>query len=100
MKKSGYLQRMQSQREREFLNTQRFTRQLMCDLAMIALNNAFGFGPVRLQRFADELVEVFSEYADIWNGDTQDTTYARACLDRKLREILGDNAQPWEVRYS
>lgn len=99
MKRSGYLQRMEQAKERELLNTLRFTRQLITDMSLIALNSAYGFGPERLKKFTDEMLRVYEEYADIWNADRKDTEYARELLDRKLAQICGEYFQPWEERY-
>lgn len=99
MKKSGFLARMEAQKEREKLETLRFTRQLITDMSVIALNNVFGFGAERLKKYADEMLRVYEEYADIWNSDTADTEFSREKLDKKLRQICGEYFQPWEVRY-
>ena len=99
-KQSGFLQRMEAEKRRACLEAQRFTRQLMVDISMIALNSEFGFGADRLKRYADRLKVIFEEYADLWNGDTADTEYSRAKLDAKLRQICGDQFVEWEERYS
>ena len=99
MKQSGYIKQFNALREAEKLQTHRFTRQLMMDVAMIALNDEFGFGPDRLKRFADKTLEVYAVYADRWNSDTKDTIFTREKLDRKLRQICGEHFQPWEERY-
>lgn len=99
MKQSGFLARMTAQKEREKLETLRFTRQLITDMSVIALNNVFGFGAERLKKYADEMLRVYEEYADIWNRDTADTEFSRDKLDQKLRQICGEYFKPWEVRY-
>lgn len=99
MRKSGYLARMEKAKERELLNTLRFTRQIVTDCSLIALNSAFGFGPDRLRKFCDEMLRVYEEYANVWNEDSKDTEYARELLDRKLSQICGEYFQPWEERY-
>ena len=99
-KQSGYLQRIHAQKEAEMKQTYRFARQLMVDMACIALNTEFGFGADRLQRFYDRLMDTYVSYADLWNADTKDTVYSREKLDRKLKQILGEsNFTPWEIRY-
>lgn len=99
-KQSGLMLRVQREMYQQKMETQRFTRQLMCDLAMIALSNTFGFGPERCHRFLEELVRVFTHYSDKWASDTPDTEYARECIDRRLREICGEYFKPWEERYT
>lgn len=99
MKQNAFLMRVEREKQAAMLQTHRFTRQLMVDLTYIALNNRFGFGSDRLKEFAEALLEVYSEYADVWNSDTPDTEYSREKIDRRLRQIFGDDFHPWEVRY-
>lgn len=99
MKKSGYLQKIQAERERSNRETMRFTRQTMMDCSMIALNREFGFGEDRLVRFAKAVHDVYVDFAEIWNSDDPDTEYARAKLDECLKRICGEHFDPWEVRY-
>lgn len=98
--KNAFLQRIEREKQAAALEAHRFIRQLMCDLAFIALNSRFGFGASRLTEFANALRELFDEYADLWNGDTYDTEYSRAALDAKLKQIFGDDFHSWEQRYS
>lgn len=98
--KNAFLQRIEREKTAAALEAHRFTRQLMCDLAFIALNTRFGFGASRLTEFANALRDLFDEYADLWNGDTADTEYSRAALDAKLKQIFGDDFHDWDRRYS
>lgn len=97
MKRNALLDRMEKIKREAALNEHRFTRQLMCDLAFIALNKQ-GLGAKRLTQFANDLSALFDEYATIWNDDA-DKEYAMAKLDDKLKQIFGDDFYPWEVRY-
>lgn len=99
-KKSGFLARVEHEKQAAMLETHRFTRQMMVALSYIALNNAFGMGADRLKKYANALLEAYSEYADLWNADTADTEYARAKLDARLHQIFGEDFHEWEVRYS
>ena len=99
-KKSGFLGRIEQEKKAAMLETHRFTRQMMVDLSFIALNNAFGMGADRLKKYANALLEAYSEYADLWNADTADTEYARAKMDARLHQIFGADFHEWEVRYS
>jgi len=98
-KKNTFMERMEKARFNAMLNTHRFTRQLMVDVSCIALNKEFGFGADRLKRFAEAMLGIYEEYADLWNSDTPDTEYSRAALDAKLKQIFGDDVQTWEERY-
>lgn len=99
-KKSGLLTRIEQQKAAAALDAHHFTRQLMVDLSFIALNRRFGLGAKRLTEFANDLRDLFDEYADLWNSDTADTEYSRAALDARLRQIFGDDFHDWNHRYS
>lgn len=99
MKNNSFMDRIERQKQAAMLSTHRFTRQLMIDVAMIALSNEYGFGADRLKRFADAVLGVYEEYTDLWNSDTKDTEYSRAALDAKLAQICGEYFVPWDERY-
>lgn len=103
-KKGSLIDRVTSAREqgREegFMTGQHFTRQLCMDQAAIVLNREFGFGPERLKRFNAAMVQMYGQYADIWNGDTSDVEYSKAAMDRALEQIYGDEFMPWDKRYN
>ena len=98
-KKNGLVDRIAQIRKETFLNSQHFTRQLVLDQAAIILNRDFGFGAERLQRFNAAMVEIYGEYADLWNTDTADVEYSKATMDAALKQIYGDLFLPWEIRY-
>lgn len=98
-KKSGYLDRIEQARREAFFTTQHFTKQLILDQAAIVLNREFGFGADRLKRFTEAMSDIYSDYADIWNGDTKDVEYSKAAMDRALQQIFGSYFEPWEIRY-
>ena len=99
MKKSGYLQRVQAARQKDFIDTQRFTRQLTADIMQLTLNRVFGFGKERIKRFVVEYSTMFDEIAEVWNGDEAGKEYARDLIDRGLKQIFGDDFVCWEERY-
>lgn len=99
MKHNSFLDRVEKQKQEAMVYTHRFTRQIMIDCTLIALNKEYGFGAERLKRFVATLLSIYAEYADLWNSDTADTEYARAKLDARLKQICGEYFQPWEERY-
>lgn len=101
-KQNAFLARIEARINREKMETQRFTRQLMADLVAVALNTEFGLGADRLEQFNNKLAALFDEYAGAWNDemdDTKDAEYARDKLDAKLKQIYGDKFVPWAERY-
>lgn len=75
-------------------------QQLMADAAVIALNRAFGFGPVRAAKFLDAMNQAATDMADLIMEDTNDTEYSRTKIDNELRSIVGEeNFTPWDERY-
>lgn len=75
-------------------------QQLMADAAVIALNRAFGFGPVRAAKFLDAMNQAATDMADLIMEDTNDTEYSRTKIDNELRGIVGEeNFTPWDERY-
>jgi len=99
-KKNALLDRIGRIQKETFLTAQHFTRQLCLDQASIVLNREFGFGAERLQRFNAAMVELYGEYASVWNSDTKDVEYSKAKMDDALRQIYGDAFIPWKERYS
>jgi uncharacterized protein YdiU (UPF0061 family) len=75
-------------------------QQLMADAAVIGLNRAFGFGPVRAAKFLAAMAEAAADMSDLIIEDTNDTEYSRTKIDNELRSIVGEeNFTPWEERY-
>ena len=80
----------------------RFALQQAQDMAVIALNQAFGFGPERTKKFVEAFNGIFEMYADMAIEDAKgdaDIEYTRVKLDEVLKEACGDNFVPWEERY-
>lgn len=98
-KNRSYLDRIQKAKKQGFLMGQHFTRQLCMDQAGIILNREFGFGADRLERFNAGMIEMYAEFADVWNSDTNDVEYSKATMDRALKRIWGDRFVPWKERY-
>lgn len=100
MKHSGYLERMQLKKAVDMRRDRRLTMQQCHDMACIALHLEFGFGPERIKRFSDRVLEVWNTYADTAIADTdKEMVETHAKIDRVLKEACGDNFIPWEERY-
>ena len=96
------LAKLQAKHEQELNFFRTFTIQQCIDMAMIALNDKFGFGAERLNQFEDTFYEVFKEYAQSTIEDAKtdkDINWTKGVMDRKLKQIMGEHFVPWEERY-
>lgn len=55
--------------------------------AAVALNEEFGFGSERVERFRDKLNETMLEFGVL--QDDTDTDYAMGALERRYEQIMG-----------
>ena len=101
MAKNAYARQIQARIRQERADTQAIVRQMVIDMAQVTLGR-LGYGAKRQKDFHDKLMEVYTEYADLFNADVLDDpdfVYGKACLDRELKEYCGEYFAPWEERY-
>ena len=106
--KSAYVQLLKAQKELAILKAdidlmKGFTIQQCQDMAQIALNSEFGFGPDRNARFAKAFRETFLDYAQLCVDDSKDDdeiVYTQEKEDRALRVACGDGILPFQQRYA
>ena len=102
MKRSGYLQRLQSDVNRQLAESRSVHTQMCLDAAMIAANEVFNMGPSRVEAFCAAFSATLSEIAamTVSDGKTdRELWHTKDTIDRRLRQICGDHFQPWEERY-
>lgn len=107
-KPNTYIQLRQAQqkiRQLEFdlYHFKGFTMQQCMDMAMLALNEEFGFGPIYNKRFEKKFREIFVEYADLCvedGADDQDLWFTKDKLDEQLRRAYGEELLPFDERYA
>ena len=77
--------------------------QMDLDAALIALHQAFGFGPERNARFKKEFDSVIVDMCDKTCDSAEDDAhfeYAKAKTDEALKAAVGEeNFVPYDVRY-
>ena len=79
-----------------------FTLQQSLDMAMIALNLEFNFGPKYNERFEKKFLQVFLEYASMCVSDGEDDPeieYTKAKVDKALTIARGE-ILPFDERYA
>ena len=78
------------------------TLQIAQDAAMIAANEVLQMGPGRAKEFALAFTEAVNDIGTMMFEDQMDDpefVYTKARVDRRLKEICGENFVPWEERY-
>ena len=78
------------------------TRVFMMDMVTAALGR-MGWGEKRFENFDKVLSQVFSEYTNAILSDAKDDpdlVYAKACLDRELKQYVGSKFIPYDQRYA
>ena len=78
------------------------TLQLAQDAAMIAANEVLQMGPGRAKEFAMAFTAAVKDIGVMMFEDQMDDpefVYTKARVDRRLKEICGENFVPWEERY-
>lgn len=98
MKRSSYLSRLAEQQA----ESRRVHTQMCLDAAMIAANEVFNMGPTRAKAFADAFSSALREIATMTVQDGKSDKqlwFTKTKLDERLKQICGENFQPWEERY-
>ena len=101
-RQSAFLKRLQEQKKREQRNRDMVVIQECQDMACIALNEAFGFGPDRLKKFSEAFMRVWAEYATLTVEDAEtdkDVTYSVAKFEERLKQVCGEYYAPRDLRY-
>ena len=78
------------------------TLQIAQDAAVIAANEVLQMGPGRAKEFALAFTEAVNDIGTMMFEDQMDDpefVYTKARVDRRLKEICGENFEPWEERY-
>lgn len=107
-KPNTYVQLLNAQKEIKQLQydiqfMKGFDLRQFLDMAMIALNEEFNFGPERNKRFESVFWQTFLEYAEmcVQDGrDDEEIAYTKGKLDRRLRIACGEDYPEFDVRYA
>lgn len=102
MKRSGYLQRVRQDVNRQLTESRAVHTQMCLDAAMIAANEVFNMGPSRAKAFADAFSSSLSDIATMTVSDgktDRELWFTKSKLDERLQKICGEHFQPWEERY-
>lgn len=102
MKRSGYLQRVRRDVDRQLAESRQICIQMCLDAALIAANETLQLGPGRAKAFCDAFSATLSEIANMTVADgktDRELWHTKDTLDQRLKQICGDKFQPWEERY-
>lgn len=96
------LAKIEANHREHLMRTRMFVRQLCEDMAVVALNEGFGFGEERSERFVAELCDVFMQWAVLLDGDyrvDKDLVYSTAKFEERLKQVRGKYYVPHRERY-
>ena len=102
-KNSGYLKRLEKQRQEERSTYIMWSVQLALDIMTGVLNDkevlgSSALGAGRLLKVQDAFNERFPDYLRAVTKD-KEADYLRAKIDQQQRQIFGEKALSWEQRY-
>lgn len=104
MKQSGYLKRQADAQDKLLRIGTEVGQQQVLDALALALRDpeimsAKGvLGPAKVKTVCQRVQEIVQEFADAWSpGPEQD--YKQDRLDRALKDIFGEELQPFGQRY-
>ncbi len=107
-KPNTYLQLVQARKliaqlQQDIYHYKGFTMQQCLDMAMLALNAEFNFGPTYNRRFEKRFREIFVDFADLCvedGADDEELWFTKEKLDQMMRRAYGEDLLPFDERYS
>ena len=102
-KPNAFLSKQDELKQRCFVAGCEITAQQMFDMMCLALHDPqiMGkdiFGPNRLKKVHKAMYEFEKQYHDAW-VHKEESDYLQEKLDAALREIFGDDLEPFQKRY-
>lgn len=101
-KPSAYAMKLKAQKQFELEQMRLFTMQWCADAAALAANDVFKRKGKKIVEFLKAMEKYSQEIASTTLEDAKtdkDIEYTKAKVDERLKEILGDDFQPWDERY-
>lgn len=97
-KRSGLLRRIAKKEAAVEYVTKNWTQQYCVDIMLLAMIK-LGWGKKRLMRLFAIYQALFVDHYDALTAATE-SSYLRSCIDRALKQALGDDMVPWGERYT
>lgn len=97
-KRSGLLRSIAKKQAAVEYVTKNWTQQYCVDIMLLALIK-LGWGKKRLARLFAAYQDLFVEHYDALTA-AEESSYLRVCIDRALKQALGDDMHPWAERYT
>lgn len=72
--------------------------QFCVDLMTIVLHKR-GYGAERMTAIIEEFIKLHDKYLTAFDVTHPEADYYRELLDREMRSVFGDKADPFEERY-
>ena len=95
---NAYLNKQKLERSAVFVAGWEEGAQYVQDCMMIALHNR-GIGEKRMMEIMEDFKNIHNEHIVCFDPKEAEADYHRELLDREMKAILKDKAQPFEERY-
>ena len=102
MAKNEYLKKLQIQKAVEMREQRLHTIAFCADAAILAANEIFQRKGKKLVEFFEAYVKYAHEIAEMTIEDAKgdkSLEYTKTKVDERLKELLGEDFTPWEVRH-
>lgn len=102
-KNNHFLTAYEAKLQARYESRLRFAMQMGLDAGMIAANSVFEMGAGRAKKFQTAYIETVNQISNMIVDDAADDpecVWAKATLDKKLLQIVGEeNFVPFDERY-
>jgi hypothetical protein len=95
---NGYLNRKNAERNALIFAAQDAMMQYDVDILTILLHSR-GYGKTRMMTLIDEFIKLHDKYMIAFDPSEPEADYYRELLDREMRAVFGEDADPFEVRF-
>lgn len=102
-RKNAYLAKLQAEKTDSLRFHRKFTMQWCADAAILAANEVFGRRGKKLVEFHKKFIEYAEGIARMTLEDAKgdkSIEYTREKIDGRLKELLGEDFQDWDTRYT
>lgn len=96
--RNAYLEKKNAEKRALIRAAQEMMAQYDVDIFTMVLHRR-GYGEARMTELLHEFLKLQEEYLIAFDPNEPEADYYRELLDREMRAVYGEKADPFEVRY-